>query len=158
MSRSDAEQAIAALRARSASVACAESLTGGLLCATLVDVPGASDVVRGAVVAYASDLKVSLLGVDPAALSRDGTVTESTARAMASGVRERLGATYGVSTTGVAGPGADEGRPEGAVHLAVAGPRRVVHRALRLDGGREAVRRASVARAVTLLLTELEQP
>ncbi|MDQ3629298.1 MAG: nicotinamide-nucleotide amidohydrolase family protein, partial [Actinomycetota bacterium] len=140
MSRSDAERVVAGLRARSATVACAESLTAGLLCATLVDVPGASEVVRGAVVAYATDLKATLLGVDPVALARDGAVAESTARAMATGVRERLGATYGVSTTGVAGPGADEGRPAGTVHVAVAGPRRVAHRLLHLDGDRAAVR------------------
>lgn len=157
MSGSDAAHVVAGLRARSATVACAESLTAGLLCARLVDVPGASDAVRGAVVAYATDLKSALLGVDPAVLARDGAVAESTARAMASGVRERLGATYGVSTTGVAGPGPDEGRRPGTVHVAVAGPRRVVHRVLHLDGDRASVRNASVSVAVALLLAELEE-
>lgn len=152
---SDAEHVVMLLRAGCATVACAESLTGGLLCARLVDVPGASDVVRGAVVAYATELKSTLLGVDAGGLSRDGAVAESTARALATGARERLGATYGVSTTGVAGPGPDEGQPAGTVHVAVAGPLRVVHRLLRLDGDRATVREASVSAAVALLLAEL---
>lgn len=157
MSPSAAEQLVAGLRARAATVACAESLTAGLLCARLVEVPGASEVVRGAVVAYASDLKSTLLGVDPTALVRDGAVAESTARAMATGVRERLGATYGVATTGVAGPGPDEGQPAGTVHVAVAGPRREAHRLLHLGGDRGAVRDATVSRAVELLLAELAE-
>ncbi len=155
MSNNQAEQVVAGLRARSATVAAAESLTAGLLCARLVDVTGASDVVRGAVVAYATDLKSTLLGVEAATLARDGAVSESVALAMAIGVRDRLGATYGVSTTGVAGPGSDAGRPAGTVHVAVAGPRRVAHRLLHLDGDRADVRETSVSRALGLLLAEL---
>ncbi len=114
---------IAELRLRAESVALAESLTGGALCARLVDVAGASDVVRGAVVAYAADLKHTLLGVDRALLADRGTVDPDVAEAMATGVRERTGATYGVATTGVAGPGPSEGKPAGTVYVAVAGPR-----------------------------------
>ncbi|CAN5331486.1 MAG: nicotinamide-nucleotide amidohydrolase family protein [Nocardioidaceae bacterium] len=157
MISNQAEQVVARLRARSATVASAESLTAGLLCARLVDVTGASDVVRGAVVAYATDLKSTLLGVQPATLARDGAVSESTARAMATGVRERLGATYGISTTGVAGPGSDPARPAGTVHVAVAGPRRVAHRLLHLDGDRAVVRETSVSGALELLLDVLEE-
>ena len=95
---------IDALREQGGTVATAESLTGGLLCATLVGVPGASDVVRGGVVAYAADLKASLLGVPQELVDEVGTVADQTAAAMAQGVRERLGARYGLATTGVAGP------------------------------------------------------
>jgi PncC family amidohydrolase len=148
---------VEALRARSATVACAESLTGGLVSAALVAVPGASDVLRGGVVAYATDLKSSLLGVDPDTLARDGAVAESTARAMAAGVAERLGATYGLATTGVAGPGPDGGHPAGTVHVAVSGPGGVAHRELRLDGDRDAVRSQTVAAVLDLLTVQLDR-
>jgi len=144
-----------ALRERRATLACAESLTGGLLCATLVSVPGASDVVRGGVVAYAPDLKATLLGVDPDALRSDGAVSASTALAMACGVAHRLTATYGLATTGVAGPDSSEGRPAGTVHIAVAGPAGSVERALQLSGDRESVRRETVTAVLELLREQL---
>ncbi len=105
-----AADVVDALRSADATVATAESLTGGLLCATLVSVSGASDVVRGGVVAYAPELKAELLGVDADLIAEQGTVTPEVAVAMAVGVRDRLGATYGLSTTGVAGPGPSEGQ------------------------------------------------
>ena len=147
---------IAELRLRAESVALAESLTGGALCARLVDVAGASDVVRGAVVAYAADLKHTLLGVDRALLADRGTVDPDVAEAMATGVRERTGATYGVATTGVAGPGPSEGKPAGTVYVAVAGPRGTRSRGLRLDGDRGTVRAGSVQGALDLLADALE--
>jgi len=143
-----------ALRERGETVAFAESLTGGLVCATLVAVPGASDVVRGAIVAYAPDLKTSLLGVDGQLLATSGTVAAATAEAMARGAAERLGATYGLATTGVAGPDPSEGKPAGTVHVAVAGPGGVQARLMRLQGDRQTVRRSSVT-AVLELLTDL---
>jgi nicotinamide-nucleotide amidase len=149
----DAAALVASLRGRGETVAFAESLTGGLVCAAVVSVPGASDVVRGAIVAYAGDLKVTLLGVDEQVLARDGTVAASTARAMARGVTDRLGATYGLATTGVAGPDPSEGKPPGTVHVAVAGPAGVRHRDLHVIGDRQAVREAAV-RAVLELLAE----
>jgi nicotinamide-nucleotide amidase len=106
-----AAEAVDALRAAKATVATAESLTGGLVCATLVSVPGASDVVRGGVVAYAAEVKIAALGVPEVLVAERGTVDADVAAAMAAGVRDRLGATYGVSTTGVAGPGPSEGKP-----------------------------------------------
>ena len=93
-------------------MAAAESLTGGLVAAALTDVPGASNAFRGGVVAYATELKAQLLGVDVAMLKRHGPVYAPVAAAMADGVRQRLGATIGVATTGVAGPG-PAGRPPG---------------------------------------------
>ncbi|MFD1827493.1 MULTISPECIES: CinA family protein [Mumia] len=146
---------IAELRRRTESLALAESLTGGALCARLVDVSGASDVVRGAVVAYAADLKATLLGVDGRLLEERGTVDPGVAEAMAQGVRDRLGATYGLATTGVAGPGPAEGKPAGTVFVAVAWPGGVRSLGLALDGDRGAVRSASVDGALALLATVL---
>jgi len=135
---------VAALRAAGQTVATAESLTGGLVCATLVEVPGASTVVRGSVVAYQPDVKVGLLGVDPDLVAREGTVNAAVAEQLAVGARERLGATWGLGTTGVAGPGPAEGHPAGTVHVAVAGPDGVRSTRLALDGDRESVRRGAV--------------
>ncbi|WP_246169531.1 CinA family protein [Actinotalea subterranea] len=141
------------------TIAVAESLTGGSVVASLVDVAGASRCVRGGVVAYASDLKVALLGVDPLLLAREGAVHPDVALAMARGVRARLGADLGVATTGVAGPDPQDGRPPGTFHVAVAWPggERVVSAAPSDDGwpGRAAVRRAAQEAAVTLALAVL---
>lgn len=149
---------VAALRRRGQTVAVAESLTGGELCSRLVGVPGVSAVLRGGVVAYATDLKGSLLGVDGDLLARHGAVHPEVAEAMARGVAERLGAHWGVSTTGVAGPQPQDGHPPGTVHVAVRGPggppdSRVL--TLALDGDRAAVRAAAVAAALDLLLVLL---
>jgi nicotinamide-nucleotide amidase len=101
------------------TVAVAESLTGGLVLAALISVPGASAAVRGGVVAYATDLKASLLGVDPELLARVGAVDPDVVSAMVRGARDRLGADYGVATTGVAGPLPADGRPVGTVFVGV---------------------------------------
>lgn len=145
------------LRRRTQSVAFAESLTGGALCARVVDVPGASDVVRGGVVAYAADLKSALLGVDQVLIAARGTVDPAVAEAMAQGVRDRLGATYGVATTGVAGPGPSEGKPAGTAYVAVAWEDGVRTRGLTLDGDRAAVRAGSVDGALGLLGAVLDE-
>lgn len=118
----DARPVVAALTASGQTLAVAESLTGGALAAAVVDVPGASRCFRGAVVAYATDLKAELLGVDPDLLARHGAVHPEVALQMARGARERLGATWGLATTGVAGPDAQDGRPPGTFHVAVDGP------------------------------------
>jgi nicotinamide-nucleotide amidase len=121
-------------------MAVAESLTGGAVAAAVVDVPGASRVLRGAVVAYATELKAELLDVDPALLDRSGPVHPDVAAQMARGVRVRLGADLGLATTGVAGPEEQDGHPPGEVHVAVAWSDGVRVRSLRLDGDRAAVR------------------
>lgn len=115
-----AMQAIRLLGGRVQTVATAESLTGGLVGAALTGVPGASQVYRGGVIAYATDLKGQLLGVDAGLLARVGAVDERVAAAMAQGVRARLGADYGLATTGVAGPDPQDGKPPGTVWVAVA--------------------------------------
>jgi len=150
-----ADALVSALAERGETIGTAESLTGGRLCAALVDVPGASAVVRGAVVAYASVVKTGLLGVDPSIVDEHGAVSAETARAMAERARDLLGADWGVATTGVAGPDPAEGQPPGTAYVAVAGPERVVDRRLRLDGDRDAVRAGTVRAAVVLTLEEV---
>jgi len=114
-----AAQAVRLLAQHGRTVAVAESLTGGLVVAALVGVPGASKVVRGGVVAYMTDLKASLLGVDPDLLARVGAVDGDVALAMARGVAVLLGADYGLATTGVAGPDTQDGHPVGEIWTAV---------------------------------------
>jgi len=151
---SRAPELLAAVGARGWTLAVAESLTGGLVSATLVDVPGASAVLRGAVVAYSTDLKATLLGVDPVLLEQRGAVDPDVARAMAIGVRARLGADVGLATTGVAGPDPQDGHPPGTVHVAVSTPDGTHVRSLRLAGDRAAVRALS-ADAVLALGVEI---
>jgi nicotinamide-nucleotide amidase len=148
-----AQALVGALRDRSLTVAVAESLTGGMVAVALVDVPGASQVLRGGVVAYATDLKASLLGVDTQLLAERGAVDAEVAVAMARGVSERLGADVGIATTGVAGPGGQDGHPPGTVHVAVCGPAGAEVRSAHFAGDRDAVRRAAVALALDLAMT-----
>ncbi|MBE1534915.1 CinA family nicotinamide mononucleotide deamidase-related protein [Actinomadura algeriensis] len=110
------------LTQRTATVAAAESLTGGLIGAELSAMPGSSSTFAGGVVAYATDLKRRLLDVPGDLLAEHGAVHPDVAAAMAAGVRDRLGATYGVAVTGVAGPEPQDGRPVGTVYIGVAGP------------------------------------
>jgi nicotinamide-nucleotide amidase len=117
--------------------------------------PGASLVLLGGVVAYAPRVKVALLGVPAELIDRVGTVHPDVAIAMAEGVRARLGATWGLSTTGVAGPGPAEGKPAGTVHVAVAGPSGTATRALELKGDRAAVRSGAVREVLLLALHEI---
>jgi nicotinamide-nucleotide amidase len=139
------------LRDRGWTLATAESLTGGLVTAALTDVPGASAVVRGGVVSYAAEVKQDVLGVPEELVDRYGTVSRECAVAMAEGVRTLMGADWGLSTTGVAGPDPSEGHPVGTVHVAVAGEHGTTSRALHLCGSRAQVRAATVARVLALL-------
>ena len=139
------------LAARQATVAVAESLTGGLLGAALSRMPGSSATFRGSAVVYATDLKETLAGVPGPLLESFGAVSAETAGALAAGARERLGATFGVGATGVAGPSEQEGQPVGTVHLAVSGPEGAAVRSLRIPGDRERVRLLTVTNALALL-------
>ena len=118
----EADQAVRLLRERGETLAVAESLTGGLVAAGITAVPGASHAFRGSVTAYATELKRDVLGVDGELLAERGAVDADVARQMAGGVRRVLGADWGASTTGVAGPEPQDGQPVGTVHVAVAGP------------------------------------
>jgi nicotinamide-nucleotide amidase len=148
------------LKGRGATVATAESLTGGMVGAALTGVPGVSAVYRGGVIVYATDLKAKLAGVPDDLLAAVGPVHPDTAAALAAGVRVRLDATYGLATTGVAGPDPQAGVEAGTVYVAAAGPDAVQVRKLELSGDRTAIRRGSVQAvlelAATLVAEELD--
>ncbi len=145
-----------ALRERGMTLAVAESLTGGALSAALVEITGASDVLNGAVVAYATPIKSSLLGVDPLRLASHGPVDAEVAQQMAAGVRSALAvdgrpADVGVATTGVAGPTPQGGQPVGTVHVGVSVAERTISRPFLFDGDRSAIRAAALRAALVLL-------
>jgi nicotinamide-nucleotide amidase len=146
-----AAEVLALLGRAGATVAVAESLTGGLVAAELTSVPGASRAFRGSVTAYATDVKRDILGVDGALLAGRGAVDPVVARLMAEGVRRVLGADWGLATTGVAGPETQDGKPVGTVHVAVAGPEGTSGRELRLNGSRAEIRTTTVTAALGLL-------
>ncbi|HXH34532.1 MAG TPA: CinA family protein [Plantibacter sp.] len=155
-----AARVIDALVAARLTIGVAESLTGGLLAAALIGVPGASAAVRGGVVAYDTRVKHSLLDVDAGLLALRGAVHPEVALQMADGVRRALQvdgrpADVGVATTGVAGPDPQDGQDVGTVFVAVvtrAGGRVVP---LRLDGGRQEIRDRTVELALEAVLQEL---
>lgn len=146
----DAAALLVALVRRGWTIAVAESLTGGLVVSALVDVPGASAVVRGGVIAYATDVKAGVLGVDEQLLATKGAVDADVARQMAEGARRILGADVGVATTGVAGPEPQDGSPVGTVFIAVATPDGGTSSEFLFDGDRAAIRRQSVDAALAL--------
>ncbi|GAA5211051.1 CinA family protein [Microbacterium kyungheense] len=155
LSAGAAAAVLRALGVRDWSIAAAESLTGGRVIAALVDIPGASAHVRGGIVAYATDLKARVLGVDEGLLAERGAVDAEVALAMAGGVRRVMGADVGLATTGVAGPDAQDGKPVGTVHIAVVTPETAVTAQLALAGTRDEIRTASVTRVLELALDVL---
>jgi nicotinamide-nucleotide amidase len=150
-----AAEVVATLVRRGETLATAESLTGGQLAATVVNVPGASKVLRGGLVVYAVDLKTSLAGVPAELLAERGPVDPDVAVALARGARQRCGATWGLSTTGVAGPEPHGGQPAGTVFVGLSGPTGERVEGLALPGDRAAVRSGTVGRALALLLAAL---
>jgi PncC family amidohydrolase len=153
----DADDLLAELRRRGATLATAESLTGGRLAARITGVAGASRSFVGGVVAYATDVKQQVLGVPADLVARHGVVSAECARAMAEGARIVLGATYAVSTTGVAGPERQEGKPVGTVFVGVAGPEGTSVTALELVGDRDAVQERTCREALAALGAELRR-
>ncbi len=151
-----ARQVVARLERLGLTVATAESFTGGLVSAALTEVPGSSRVLRGGVVAYAVDVKAELLGVDPQLLAH-GPVQDEVAAQLATGAAHLLGASCGVGTTGVAGPGPADGQAAGTCYVAACHGTDVRVRRLELAGTRSAVRRAGAAAVLALLLGLLEQ-
>ena len=154
----NAEDLVARLIDQGRTVATAESLTGGLVCAALTSVPGASACVRGGIVSYAIAVKADVLGVDAAALERQGAVDPAVAVQMAVGARRLLEADYAVATTGSAGPDPDPGGtltgpvPPGSGFVAVAGPEgELVAGFACADPDRDGVRRHAVDAALELL-------
>ncbi len=151
-----AERIVRALTARHVTIAVAESLTGGLLTAAFVAVPGASVVLRGGVVAYDTAIKHSVLGVDAEVLAAHGPVHPDVAMQMAAGVRTALAldgveSEIGLSTTGVAGPDAQDGHPPGTAFVGVAVGATVRSFALQLPGDRNTVRASVVQEALRFL-------
>ena len=162
---------VAQLTRRGLTLACAESLTAGTVSAGIADVPGASAVLRGSAVTYATSAKTDVLGVEPALLAERGAVDADVALAMATGAARLFGADIAVATTGVAGPSEQDGQPVGAVFVALVGapdaavpawrecPRarcgchdgRLV-RALHLDGGRARIRQEATRAAWSLVI------
>lgn len=145
------------LQLREETVSTAESLTGGMVSEVLTDAPGASATFLGGVVAYATELKVSVLGVSTECVEEHGVVSARCAEMMAEGARRLTGSTYAVSTTGVAGPGPQEDRPVGTVYVGVAGPGGTSSDALSLPGERDTVRRAATGAALSALAARLTE-
>ncbi|HTL48754.1 MAG TPA: competence/damage-inducible protein A [Verrucomicrobiae bacterium] len=142
-----------------ATLAAAESCTGGALSAVLTSVPGSSRYFKGGVVAYANEIKEKQLGVPAAVLNSKGAVSPETARAMARGVREKCRAVYGVGITGIAGPdGGTKTKPVGTVCIALAGPRQTRVWKFVFSGDRQAIQTKSTVKALELLWRELRGP
>ena len=138
------------LRERGLRLGLAESVTGGLVAARLTAVPGASEVFRGSVVSYASEVKYDLLGVPEGPV-----VTAEAAAEMAVGARRALGADIGLALTGVAGPDEQEGQPVGTLHVGIASDDGVATTSLRLPGTRDQMRQFSVISSLDLLRRQL---
>lgn len=150
-----AQEAVALLQARGLTVGTCESLTGGMICAALVDVPGASKVVRGGLVTYQTDTKTLLAGVDAALIERCGVVSGEVARAMAEGARARLGVDIAVSATGMASPGEENDPPAGTVYVGLASEKGVRAIPLQLEGTRQEIRQKTVEQAILAIIAEL---
>jgi nicotinamide-nucleotide amidase len=152
----EAQDAVRLVTARGETFATAESLTGGLVAATVVEIPGVSAVFRGGLVVYATDLKHALAGVPEELLAERGPVDPDVALALAAGARRRCGADWGLATTGVAGPGPQDGKAAGTVFVAVDGPAGGVVRRLQLAGNRPVIRTESVTGVLRLFTEQLE--
>ncbi|WCC80742.1 CinA family protein [Cutibacterium equinum] len=139
-----ARRLIAQLGERGLTAATCESLTAGLVAATITTVPGASAVFRGGLVTYASDLKSTLAGVDAGWIAENGVINSTTAAQMALGCRQACRADVGLSCTGVAGPDPQDGEEAGTVFIGAAYQGVPVVRRLHLEGAREDIRRATV--------------
>lgn len=142
---------------RHATLATAESCTGGLVGAALTSLPGSSAWFLGGIIAYSNSLKQRLLGVSPGVLARHGAVSPETARAMAEGARAATGADIAVSLTGIAGPdGGTPAKPVGLVYMAVAGPGGTPCYEHRFPGNRAEIRSAAVKSALLHVREMLE--
>ena len=146
------EAGVRLARQAGASISCAESCTGGLVAAALTDVPGASDVFVGGVVAYSNVLKTQILGVPDGLLERFGAVSQETAAAMTDGVRRLADTTHAVSVTGIAGPGGGlPDKPVGLVWFGLAAPNGVSVSTRTFMGDRAGVRARATVTALDLL-------
>jgi nicotinamide-nucleotide amidase len=145
--RANAKIIISALVEQNETVAVAESLTGGGLGHAITAAPGASEVFLGGIIAYTNEVKINFLGVDPQLIDTFTVVSEEVANAMADAAREKFGTTWGIATTGIAGPGDFQGIAEGTVWVAIRGPVNQTLQ-LQLEGGREAIRTGAISSAI----------
>ena len=145
--KAHAQSIIENLKSRRETVSVAESLTGGGIGHALTQSPGASEVFIGGIIAYTSDVKVNFLGVPQSTIDEFTVVSEEVAGAMAQGALSKIGTTWAISTTGIAGPGDYMGIREGTVWIAIAGP---INQTLQLtlDSGREGVRQGAISSAI----------
>lgn len=145
------------LRANGATLATAESCTGGLLAGRLTEVAGSSDYFIEGVVSYANEAKVDLLGVPREMIETHGAVSEQVAEAMAAGVRARAGTTFGIGITGIAGPGGgSEEKPVGLVYIALADAHESQARRFVFPGDRQFIRSLAVNAALDLVRRRLK--
>lgn len=159
---SDAAELIAALRERGWTLGVAESLTGGAVAAEIVSIPGASAALWGAVVAYATPVKHTVLGVDAALLAEHGPVHAEVAVQMADGIRRVVAvdgraADVGISTTGIAGPDSPDGQPVGTVHIGVVTPHERISRLHVFAGSRAQVRQQATDAVIALALVTVRE-
>lgn len=159
--RPPAQQLVVRLEELGLTLSTAESLSGGLLSSAVVDVPGASSVLRGGIVSYTTEVKNQVLGVDQSLLDSGGPVQPEVALQMARGVSKLLDSSMALSTTGVAGPGDSQDGPQGLVYVAAIVKARGEQEAVELvsechfEGDRDHVRKQAVCRALTLGLEAL---
>ena len=145
--RAHANTVVAYLEDRNETVAVAESVTAGGLGHALTFTPGASQVFVGGIIAYSNDVKVNILGIDRSLIEKVSVVSEVVADAMADAVKEKFGTTWGIATTGIAGPGDYQGIPEGTVWVSIRGPINQTIQ-LQLDSGREGIRTGAISSAI----------
>ena len=145
--RAHAKTVVMRLSERAETVSVAESVTAGGLGHAITTAPGSSHVFLGGVIAYSNEVKENILGIDGALIKEYSAVSEEVANAMADAVRQKFGTTWGIATTGVAGPGDYQGIPEGTVWVAIRGP---INQSiqLQLDSGREAIRTGAISSAI----------
>ncbi len=155
----DATALVERLRRDGLRLSAAESCTGGLLSATIVDVPGASEVFLGGAICYDDKVKELLLGVESKLLAQNGAVSAAVAESMAHNVRDRTGSDLSVAITGIAGPtGGTESKPVGTVWIAALGPGEVLDvQRFVFDGDREDIRRQSVNAAIKMIQGEVDE-
>ena len=153
-----AEEVVKLLEKDSLTVTTAESCTGGLVAARLVDVPGVSEVFKQGFITYSNKAKRKLLNVKKTTLKELGAVSEKTAREMARGAVFASGADAAIATTGIAGPdGGTEDKPVGLVYIACAGSKKTLVKECHFSGGRQSVRRQATEMVLQLLLTCIKE-
>ena len=153
-----AEKLVKLLKKKNLTVTTAESCTGGMIASAIVSVAGASACFKEGYVTYSNEAKEKNLGVLHTTLEAYGAVSRQTAEQMAEGVRKRAGATYGLATTGIAGPdGGTEDKPVGLVYIACAGSKKTLVKECHFSGGRQCVRRQATEMVLQLLLTCIKE-